>query len=95
MASGHSQPVVVTTTKSVGMAILLTVLFGPLGMLYSTIPGAVFMMAVHVVIFLVTFGFGTFLFVFTWPMCVLWGALAASAYNRKLIARIQPKVLLH
>jgi hypothetical protein len=31
------QVVVVTPTKSAGVAILLTVLFGPLGMFYSTI----------------------------------------------------------
>ena len=89
MASGQPQRIIVQSTKSVGVAILLTVLFGPLGMLYSTIPGALIMIAVHVVIFLVTFGFGTFLFIFTWPICVLWGAMAASSYNRKLIASVR------
>jgi hypothetical protein len=81
----QAQPpqVVVTATKSLGIAILLTALFGPLGMFYSTIPGAITMLIVSLVIGLVTFGFGLFL---TWPVCVIWGAMAAKAYNEKLLA---------
>ena len=36
--------IVVRAPKSVGVAILLTLLFGPLGMLYSTVPGALIML---------------------------------------------------
>ena len=34
------QHIVVTSTKSVGISLLLTLLFGPLGLLYATVKGA-------------------------------------------------------
>ena len=52
------QHVVVTPTKSMGIAIILTVLFGPLGMLYSTIIGGVIMLIASVILGAVTFGLG-------------------------------------
>jgi hypothetical protein len=64
--------------KSVGIAILLTFFFGPLGMLYSTVPGALVMLAVSVVLGLMTAGFSIFL---TWPVCIVWAAIAAHNYN--------------
>jgi len=76
------QVIVVAPTKSAGVAILLTVLFGPLGMFYSTIPGAFVMLVVTLVLGLVTFGLGLLL---TWPICIIWGAMAASSYNKKLV----------
>jgi hypothetical protein len=87
------QPIVVQSTKNVGVAVLLSILFGPLGMLYSTIPGAIIMLLIHLAIFVFTLGFGTFLFIFTWPLCVIWAAIAANSYNQKLIASAQRKVL--
>ena len=75
--------VVVTSPKSVGIAILLTVLFGPLGMLYSTIPGAIVMAILSVIIAVVTVGLGLLL---TWPICIIWSALAVSSYNKQLLA---------
>lgn len=76
------QVVVVTPTKSAGVAILLTVLFGPLGMFYSTIAGAIVMIVVSLVVALFTLGFGLIL---TWPICIVWAAMAASSHNKKLI----------
>lgn len=75
------QVMVVKPVKSVGIAILLTVLFGPLGMLYSTIVGAIIMIILTVLVGALTVGIGL---IITWPICILWGALSASAYNRKI-----------
>lgn len=83
------QKMIVTPTKSVGLSIILTILFGPLGMFYSTIWGGIVMGIVHLFILvfaIFTFGLGYILFFFTWPVCVLWGALATSSYNKKLFA---------
>jgi len=77
------QVTVVSTTKSMGISILLTVLFGPLGMLYSTIPGAIIMAIVSVIVGVLTVGIG---FLITWPICIIWGAIATSSYNKKLLA---------
>ncbi|MFQ6083954.1 MAG: hypothetical protein ACE5WD_11455 [Candidatus Aminicenantia bacterium] len=72
-----------TPTKSMGVAILLTVLFGPLGMFYSTIWGAIIMIVVSAVVGLLTLGFGL---IITWPICVIWAAVATSSYNKKLLS---------
>lgn len=81
--SEHAHHVVVMPTKSVGISILLTFLFGPLGMLYSTILGALVMFVVSVIVAIVTLGLGLLI---TWPISIIWGAMAASAHNRRLVA---------
>jgi hypothetical protein len=83
MANANEQVqkvIVVSAPKSVGIAIILTVLFGPLGMFYSTIIGAIIMMIISLIMALVTAGLGL---IFTWPVCIIWGALAAKAHNKK------------
>lgn len=75
------QVVVVTATKSVGISLILTFLFGPLGMLYSTVVGGLIMMVVSIAVGVCTLGFGLLI---TWPICVIWGALAVTSYNAKL-----------
>lgn len=83
MIALQASPLIVIPTKSVGLAIFLGAAFGPLGLLYSTIIGAVVMFLVNIFVGLVTFGFGLFL---TWPICAVWAAVAAQAYNRRLLA---------
>lgn len=73
---------IVRPPKSVGAAILLALFFGPMGMLYSTVPGAVAMMVISFVLFLFTAGFSVFI---TWPVCIIWAALAAESHNRGLL----------
>lgn len=80
----NSAPVIVVQeTRSVGVALLLTFLFGPLGMLYSTISGALIMIAVSVVLAIFTLGFSLFV---TWPISMIWGAMAASARNQRAVS---------
>jgi uncharacterized paraquat-inducible protein A len=73
--------VVVNNQKSVGLAILLTMCFGPLGMLYSTVGGAFIMFLVMTFTTVVTLGLGLFV---TYPLCILWAALAANEHNKRL-----------
>ena len=82
MTNEQSQSIVVTPTKSMGISIMLTVLFGPLGMLYSTIWGGVIMLVISAVVGVVTLGFGL---IITWPIGVIWAAVATSSYNKKLL----------
>ncbi len=82
------QRVIVTPTKSVGIAILLTVLFGPVGMLYSTILGGLIMIAVTFVIGMIgllTLGLGLLLLIPLWPVYIIWAAVAVNSYNKKLL----------
>jgi hypothetical protein len=79
----RTQSVVIAAPKNVGLAVILTVLFGPLGMLYSMVIGGVIMLVASLILAVFTFGFGLLL---TWPVCIVWGALAASSYNKNLMA---------
>ena len=80
-SSNPPQTIIVKSGKSVGIAILLSFLFGPLGMLYSTIVGGIVMFFATGIAFLLTAGLGLFL---TWPIGVIWAAVAASNHNKKL-----------
>ncbi|MGE7217303.1 hypothetical protein [Priestia koreensis] len=74
--------IIVSNTKSVGLSLILTFLFGSLGMLYSTILGAVLMIIVEGVLGFLTFGAALFI---THPICMIWGAVAAHNYNKRLL----------
>lgn len=80
----QNAPLVVVTAKSAGVAILLTLLFGPLGMLYSTVLGALIMMIVTAIVGFLTYGIGL---IFTWPICMIWAAVAAGSHNRRAMRR--------
>ena len=82
----QKQVVVVSPTKSMGVAIILTFLFGPLGMFYSTVSGAFILLLIALVVGVVTGGIGLLLI---WPISIIWGAMATSSYNKKLIAGAQ------
>ena len=71
--------------KSVGVAFLLTFLFGPLGMIYSTVKGAIIMMVVGAVVGVFTLGVGLAVI---WPVSVLWGVMAANAHNKQVLQRL-------
>ena len=61
--------------KSVGVAFLLTFLFGPFGMFYSTVGGAIIMC---IVTLLAAAGTAGAALIITWPICIIWGCVAAS-----------------
>ena len=84
MSEGSSsQPViVVASTKSMGLAIVLALLFGPLGLLYSSILAAIVMFVVSIPVIIFTAGFGLFL---TQPICAIWAAVAVNTHNKKLL----------
>ena len=71
------QTIIVKSTKNVGLAAGLALLFGPLGMCYSTLKGALVMFLVNVVI-----GF------LTLPICAIWAYIAAKKYNEELLAGV-------
>jgi hypothetical protein len=84
-----SQPTVVQQTtviqvgsrKSVGGAVALAFFFGPLGMLYATVPGAFVMFFVNVLVLIGTAGIGLLL---TIPLGMIWAGSAASSHNKGL-----------
>ncbi|GEM_PF-1792353 len=83
-ASGEQhRPIVVTSPKSVGIAIIVAGLFGPLGLFYATVWGGIIMSVVSFFVAILTLGFGLLLM---WPVCMIWAAIAAHLYNEKLRA---------
>lgn len=71
----------VGSQKSVGGAVALAFFFGPLGMLYATVPGALIMFVISIPILVVTLGFGLLI---TLPICAIWAGAAASSHNNQL-----------
>lgn len=74
--------VITKSPKSMGISIALTLFFGPLGMFYSTILGAIVMIIIDIIVGIFTFGLGLLV---TWPIQVIWAAIATSMYNKKLM----------
>lgn len=75
-----------TPLKDPGIAALLAAL-GPLGMLYSTIPGAAVMLCANIVVCFIaalTFGLGWFLLVFPWIGGMVWAYIAANQHNARI-----------
>lgn len=83
MVENQKIVVVQGAVKSTMVAVILAFLFGPLGMMYSTITGGVIMLIISLIVGLLTLGFGL---LFTWPVCVIWAALAADRQNKKALA---------
>ena len=76
------QVVVTKSTKSAGISLLLTFLFGPLGMLYANILHGIIMIVLAFIIGFVTFGLGSLI---TWPISMIWGYIDVKSYNKKLL----------
>jgi hypothetical protein len=85
----HNQPerqvLIVKAPKNVGVAIILTFFFGPLGLLYSSVIGGLVMLPVTIIVGFLTVGLGLFI---THPICIIWAAVSASTYNKKLLAGV-------
>lgn len=96
-------------TKSLGLAIVLTLFFGPLGLFYASVTGGLIMCLTPVLLFAL-FIFGAvadssfllasslvLLIVFVisyWIICVIWGATAVSNHNNKVNDAIRQAELL-
>lgn len=65
--------------KSVLLSLVLTFFFGPFGMLYSTVPGALVMLVLYVALGIVTLGWALTVL---HPIAMIWGAVAADRANR-------------
>lgn len=74
--------VVTRSPKSVGISIALTLFFGPLGMFYSTIIGAIIMSIITLIVGIFTMGIGL---IIIWPINVIWAAISTNSYNKKLM----------
>lgn len=68
--------------KSIPAAILFSVFLGPIGLLYSSVIGAIVMMFLA----LVAIGLHSYYpIVMVWMICCVWSVVAANKTNQKLI----------
>ncbi len=65
--------------KSVVLSLVLTFFLGPVGMLYSTVPGALIMLVLYVALGILTLGWAIAVL---HPIAMVWGAVAADRANR-------------
>jgi hypothetical protein len=73
--------IVVGKQKSVGVAFLLSFLFGPLGLLYASVTGGIIMFILGIIIGIITLGFGLIL---VWIGSIIWAVVAAGNANKKM-----------
>lgn len=67
--------VVVQSKKSVGLAVLLALLFGPLGLLYSSVAGALILFVIGFILFFLLPVVGA---IIVWVLSMIWAVVAAS-----------------
>ena len=91
--------IITKSTKSVGIAIMLTLLFGPLGLFYASVAGGIIMTLTPIVLLALMFGgavAGDVSLVVTafisyltgalvyWLVCIIWAIVAVNEYNSEL-----------
>jgi hypothetical protein len=80
----HPTTTVVINQKSTGIALLLSFLLGPLGMLYATVMGGFIMFLLSIPVILFTGGLGL---LFTIPLGMVWSVSAVNSHNKQLLER--------
>jgi ABC-type bacteriocin/lantibiotic exporter with double-glycine peptidase domain len=74
----ENQTIIIKTQKSPGTAAILAFFFGPLGMLYATLSGAIIMFVITGIIAVFTLGFGLLI---TNPICAIWAYVKVKNEN--------------
>ena len=102
--------VVTKPQKSVGIAILLTLVFGPIGLFYATVTGGLVMLfGPFILLVLMIMGFVAdnpllwgstamlllFFVLFWWLVCMVWAAIGVSNYNRRIVREAQEEHMLY
>ena len=79
-----NQQIIINTpqkSKNIFLAVILAFFFGPFGMLYATISGALIMLGVNAILFFPTVGIFSY---FVSPIiCAIWAGIAVDNENKK------------
>lgn len=68
--------------KSVAVALLFSVVLGPVGLLYASFWGGFTMILVAIIVFSAKYFFPILL---VWIMCCIWSVHAVEAYNKTVL----------
>jgi hypothetical protein len=82
MMDNGNKVVVTIAAKNRGISLILTLLFGSFGLLYTTISGFFIMLVVELFVAIFTLGFGLFV---THIICAVWGVIEVDKYNKDLL----------
>ena len=74
--------------KSYGLALLLVLFLGPVGLFYASAIGGIVMIMATIIIGFITLGFGA---LFTWIFCFFWAFAAINKHNA-LYRKIQKQM---
>ncbi len=86
MNNGEQQQVIVhKSLKNPGLGIILAILLGPLGLLYSSISAGLLMIAITFVLVFFTLGLGLYFLPLIDIICGVWAYKAIKDYNKKLL----------
>jgi hypothetical protein len=74
--------------KSMGVAVALTVLFGPFGLFYVSVLGGIVLSAI-------TLLSAFFLGILTWPAAIIWAVIGVNQHNAALMLGMQSAQPIH
>jgi len=71
--------------KSYGVSMILTVLFGPIGLMYTNVVLAVALILVLVFAAVAMAPLGVIFALIAWPVCVIMGIMGVSSHNHRVM----------
>ncbi|OGT34918.1 MAG: hypothetical protein A3F11_06070 [Gammaproteobacteria bacterium RIFCSPHIGHO2_12_FULL_37_14] len=72
--------------KSTAVALLFSVILGPLGLLYASFWGGILMISIGIVVLSSKFFFPSIIF---WIACSVWAVGAVEMHNKKVVALLK------
>lgn len=82
LGNQHKKDIAMTPYKSVAGALLFSVLLGPVGLLYASIWGGLFMISFTLFVIINQFYFIAFL---CWLFCCILSVAAVESHNKKVV----------
>ena len=80
-------PIMFAPFKSIFLAMLLALILGPFGLLYSTIVGSLIMLVVTFIFFVISPYTSMGLVYVSWIICLYWTVLSCNAYNKRILSQ--------
>lgn len=83
---------VVQPRKSMAAAVILAILFGPLGLLYASVSGGLILLVIDLIAIPVSFltlGIGTIIFPIVWVISIIWAVLAVQGKDQQVFTQIR------
>lgn len=80
--------IVTKSTKSIGIGMILLLIFGPFGMFYATIFGTLIMLLMLIPLTIICLAIPIFIFIlvpFYYLICAIWLMFSINSYNKRIL----------